>query len=305
VTALIIALIYALIDPITKKIRYIGKSERGLERPPEHWAASHLAKDNTHKGRWIKQVIRNGYIPDVAILEIVDDLSRINIIEDEWINFGRRKGWPLTNARINCAEPLDTFIAKKLIATKAQISPRRGFKDSIETRRRKSEAAKVRSIITLADLGKWSRAYDACIKCNKTEFYHKGNGLCYRCHNQAKTTKPALSKSAVPRVDVFDRPKFKPVRATWNSVYSSCLSCGLTDHPHKGKGQCLKCYEHTRALRRRDNNRVIKGIIPGRWSRVYDACTVCHQTNNKHVAHGRCDVCYLAEYRSAHPFVKR
>lgn len=63
----------------------------------------------------------------------------------------------------------------------ASANSRRGTHDSDETRARKSAAAKLRGNPTLASKGKWSRHYDKCIQCEKTERPHKGRGLCDRC----------------------------------------------------------------------------------------------------------------------------
>jgi Zn finger protein HypA/HybF involved in hydrogenase expression len=270
-------LIYVLIDPITKEFRYVGQTRRGLARAYEHFHASRLETDDTHCGRWIKQLIRKGYLPEVGILEVLTDTTLLDAMEDEWIERGFAKGWPLTNLRKGGQGAIDTFIAEKLINTKSQIKPRRP-KDSIETRRRKSAAAKARIVPTLGDLNKWARNFDACVSCGKTDAYHKGNGLCYRCHcKEERIHKNILTveNAGASNNVVFDHPQPHPPSSTettspfpnapgkpWSLLHTKCVECGLTSHKHKGHGRCSKCHEQARQIRRRDANRIKKGIRP-------------------------------------------
>lgn len=99
-------LIYALTDPRTDEIRYVGKSSSGLRRPGHHGARSVLAKDSTHKGNWIRGLVAAGLrygvrvleeLPAVAALPASERRDAMDAAERRWIAHGRSMGWPLTN----------------------------------------------------------------------------------------------------------------------------------------------------------------------------------------------------------------
>ena len=62
--------IYALIDPRTDEIRYIGKADDPFKRLKGHLKFSRLGC-NSHKNNWIKSLIKIGLIPALKILEKV------------------------------------------------------------------------------------------------------------------------------------------------------------------------------------------------------------------------------------------
>ena len=67
-------LIYALIDPFTKQVRYIGKSTSGLKRPKVHFCPSMLEpygknKNLTKKQSWVKSIINKGKKPLIKVLQ--------------------------------------------------------------------------------------------------------------------------------------------------------------------------------------------------------------------------------------------
>lgn len=67
--------IYALVDPRTKEIRYVGKTINPSQRLIKHTTPWYY-NDGTHKGRWIKQLIQLGLKPEMTILKTVS--------EEEW-----------------------------------------------------------------------------------------------------------------------------------------------------------------------------------------------------------------------------
>lgn len=91
-------LIYALIDPRTDEIRYVGKSSWGMARPKRHTNPPELAKDPTHKGNWLRNLIDSGGFPIIRVLEVVESVDALIPAEIRWIAEGREQGWPLTNA---------------------------------------------------------------------------------------------------------------------------------------------------------------------------------------------------------------
>jgi hypothetical protein len=87
--------IYALIDPITKDVRYIGKSNNPHKRLFGH--NGHIrAKTKSHKHFWIKSLLDQGFVPTILILEKCEK-SIWQEREKDWIKFGRKLKWPLTN----------------------------------------------------------------------------------------------------------------------------------------------------------------------------------------------------------------
>lgn len=89
-------IVYALIDPRTDKIRYIGLSTRGMKRVRDHWLPGSL-KLPGHKAAWLRQLKASGLKYEVEILDECQDLEELEYREKWWIKIGRREGWPLTN----------------------------------------------------------------------------------------------------------------------------------------------------------------------------------------------------------------
>lgn len=88
-------LIYALIDPRTCQVRYVGKSCQGLTRPRAH--CRYAATAQTYCARWIRQLLSIGFAYEIRVLAwFATDIPLCNA-ERDWIAFGRAEGWPLTN----------------------------------------------------------------------------------------------------------------------------------------------------------------------------------------------------------------
>jgi hypothetical protein len=86
------AIIYGLVDPRTRLIRYVGKSTSGLRRPRRH---RRECAGKTHRERWIAQLRCAGLDYEIAVLEVSP--ADLALAERWWIAFGRASGWPLTN----------------------------------------------------------------------------------------------------------------------------------------------------------------------------------------------------------------
>ncbi len=98
-------IIYGLMDPRDRMVRYIGKSTRGLKRIAEHSDR----RFNSLKVAWFDELKTIGLKPDWVILERVgtepfklwsDDamrLSPLSACERWWIAYAKASGWPLVN----------------------------------------------------------------------------------------------------------------------------------------------------------------------------------------------------------------
>jgi len=87
--------IYALVDPRTKAVRYVGKSVRLSDRLRHHRNGRNN-DDNPHKFRWLDQLKRLGLKPLVVILESGEGEAWVES-ERKWIMHFRRTEAPLTN----------------------------------------------------------------------------------------------------------------------------------------------------------------------------------------------------------------
>lgn len=86
--------IYALTDPRTKAIRYIGKSIRVKGRYLDHLND----KSKTHKTNWITSLRRIGLKPGLLILQELDDNADWQSVERDWIKIAKDNKWDLVNS---------------------------------------------------------------------------------------------------------------------------------------------------------------------------------------------------------------
>lgn len=79
--------IYALVDPFTLRIRYIGRTRCSLDkRLGEHVSKSRLNYNNTHKSNWIKSLLKVNSKPYIRLLCIVEGWEESHIIERRLIS---------------------------------------------------------------------------------------------------------------------------------------------------------------------------------------------------------------------------
>jgi len=86
--------IYALADPFTKEIRYIGKSFRVKQRYRDHLND----QSKTHKTNWIKSLLKRESKPALIILETLNDDSDWQTREKFWIGIAKSRKWNLVNS---------------------------------------------------------------------------------------------------------------------------------------------------------------------------------------------------------------
>ena len=107
--------IYALVDPDTGSVRYVGKSNDPYRRAREHRAKSRFGF-RTKKSDWICSLSEG---PVVVILEVVTD-ETWQAREQFWIAFYRKQREPLFNwadggnGRGRCDEDVRHRIAESL-----------------------------------------------------------------------------------------------------------------------------------------------------------------------------------------------
>jgi predicted GIY-YIG superfamily endonuclease len=84
--------IYALLDPDTGEIHYVGKTVDLERRYKDHLRA----RDKTPKDRWIKKLAQSKKQPDLKVLEKCAERNWA-AKEKYWIDSLKRKGSPLLN----------------------------------------------------------------------------------------------------------------------------------------------------------------------------------------------------------------
>ena len=112
--------IYSLRDPRTGMTRYIGKAAKPRDRLRSHRHSSKRGED-THKGRWMRELARLGLEPRMDIIEMIDGDGCAE--EIQWIAKMRAMGWPLVNStdggdglRAGCHSP-ETIEKLRLAST--------------------------------------------------------------------------------------------------------------------------------------------------------------------------------------------
>jgi hypothetical protein len=86
--------IYALIDPRTDDIRYVGKTNQPL---PRRLSAHLIEKSKCHRCNWISELKRFGLVPLIEIIEEVKEGINWQEREIFWIKHLRIVGFNLTN----------------------------------------------------------------------------------------------------------------------------------------------------------------------------------------------------------------
>jgi hypothetical protein len=90
--------IYALVDPLTDRIRYVGQTNDLERRYKEHCTIF----DFSLKCQWVQSLKTVGTYPTMMVLEVVDSESDVDFREAWWIGIGLQCRWELTNAGKPC-----------------------------------------------------------------------------------------------------------------------------------------------------------------------------------------------------------
>lgn len=91
------ALIYALCDPDTEEVRYIGKTSAGIDDRMKNHLSMARRGDSAYKSRWIRTLLREGKNPEGVALELVYNKDSWEERERWWIRFCKDLGCRLTN----------------------------------------------------------------------------------------------------------------------------------------------------------------------------------------------------------------
>ncbi len=112
--------IYALVDPRTSQIRYIGQTQNH----PEVRLQAHIEKDDTnrYKRAWISELRRLGEKPTVVTLEYAPSIDDALEAERIWIRRGHRLEWPLLN--FNANNYAERKYVRRYIVEQAEKPPR-------------------------------------------------------------------------------------------------------------------------------------------------------------------------------------
>lgn len=136
--------IYGLICPVDGSIRYIGKSKNPQKRLSSHISGAVRNAYHHHTARWIRKIVSAGFLPQLKILQDVEDGEDWRECERLWIAKGIAEGWPLTNSTLG-GEGLDYICpideARYRANLAAAMRPYRNSKKWREDHARMVEAA--------------------------------------------------------------------------------------------------------------------------------------------------------------------
>lgn len=88
--------IYSLNDPITKEVRYIGKTNQQYLSSRLHSHMKDCKKSNSKKIIWIKSILINGLRPEINLLDEVEE-ENWEYWEKYYISYYKELGYDLVN----------------------------------------------------------------------------------------------------------------------------------------------------------------------------------------------------------------
>lgn len=181
-----IVYIYGLVDPVSNKIRYVGKSI-----DPEARLEQHI-KDQSHiyKTHWIRSLLGRGLAPTCTILEIVKPGNDWEASERYWIGKGYEEGWPLTNFTSGGEGLRDPSpeVRTKMSAAK------KGKKLSEEHKYKIGAASKNRTEEYRLKMSKVMRGKRGCLGYKHSEETRRRMSKAKMGHSVSKETRDKISK---------------------------------------------------------------------------------------------------------------
>lgn len=133
-------IVYALIDPTSTEIRYVGKTAKApCLRLAQHLQPSALRAKN-HKSTWLRKLHVSGITPELHVVETCDTVESLNESERFWISYFRYIGAALTNSTDGGDGNSPGYCPDA--RTRAKISAALKGRTPSETTRRNSSAAR-------------------------------------------------------------------------------------------------------------------------------------------------------------------
>ena len=127
-----ICYIYALLDPQTGVVRYIGKTIRPKERLKQHIDRS--KKPRYKKECWIKSLINKGLYPEMIIIDECD-FEDSSLIEEMYISLFKGWGFDLTNLQSKSANGVGRHSNYTRYKISKSLKGKKQSKETIEKRR--------------------------------------------------------------------------------------------------------------------------------------------------------------------------
>ena len=128
--------IYALIDPFTFKVRYIGKTINLKQRLSTQLNET----SNTYRCHWIQSLKAKGKKPIQVVLQELNEDENWQAAEIKWIAIAKKYGWNL----VNCTDGGDGVTNLSGESRERMLKTWKGRKHRPETLERLSKASKGR-----------------------------------------------------------------------------------------------------------------------------------------------------------------
>ena len=139
--------IYALLDPTTNQIKYIGQTNNIERRFNDHLSSSlneNSDSYNTYKARWIRKLLSNNIKPIIQIVEECENLEQSNLKERFHIEKLTNEGHKLTNSHVSDVTEVSSDTREKMSNVKKgkKLEEIVGDEKAIELRKYYSERIK-------------------------------------------------------------------------------------------------------------------------------------------------------------------
>lgn len=93
--AIVMGVIYALIDPTNTQLKYVGQTKRSAkERLRQHICEARSHRSHTYCHKWIRKLLSQGSYPEIEVLETTNELDPAEVF---WIQYWKFLGARLTN----------------------------------------------------------------------------------------------------------------------------------------------------------------------------------------------------------------
>lgn len=228
-------IVYGLHGP-DGKIRYVGKSERGLKRPREHGKPGHLVR-HAHLPivRWIKKLRESGTDYAIQVLEECEARKPLIEAEKRWIA-------QLRGDLLNLTDGGEGFTGRHSDETKAKMSA--SAYRRVEEYNAKLPPAPVGDV-RCSVCNELMKSGARCLNCKRNHYFERGGEITDYCKS-CVVIKPLLSNGECRRC----------AASAGLRECSRCL-CVLPQllSFNKKQGQCVDCRRALRRARRAGRRR--------------------------------------------------